>query len=238
MPRAAFGRSRDLSAKDTEACRLIGEEFGLGDIQEMARSRATALTCLYTGGVAQARPGAGAPAVVSWERAEAVIISLVTDRRGTPGSDIATCAVRGRDGTTIQMHPSQAESATRAAYLGFALGISVKMVDAYDAGTPVIAGAVQVDQDGVTLQDGMMLPWQGIRRVMLAAPTSDLPNMTTLVLFTFNAVAPGQPHIAALNPAGVPNAVSLGDLIAHAAGQHEVPVALGWVQRGRLRERP
>lgn len=238
MPEAAFGRGRGLPAKDTETCRLMGEEFGLGEIREIARSRATALTCLYAGGVAQARPGSRPPAVVSWGEAEAVFISLVTDRRGALGSDIATCTVCGRDGTTIPMHPSQAESTTRAAYLGFALHISRKMADAYDAGTPVIAGAVQVDQDGVTLQDGMMLPWRGIRSVMLTAPTSGVPNMTTLVIFTLDEAVSRHPHIAALNPAGVPNAVSLGDLIAHAARQQEIPVALGWAERDRFPQRP
>jgi hypothetical protein len=176
--------------------------------------------------------------VVSWGEAEAVIISLVTDRHGNPGSDIATCTVRGRDGMTVQMHPSQAESATRAAYLGFALGISGQMRHAYDAGTPVIAGAVRVDQDGVSLQGGTILTWRGIRKVMFAAPTSDLPNMTTLVIFTLDAVSSGQPHIAALDPAGVPNSVSLADLIYHAAEQHEIPVALGWVERGRFPLQP
>jgi hypothetical protein len=85
---------------------------------------------------------------------------------------------------------------------------------------------VQVDAAAITLADGSRLEWSSMRGVALAHPSPASPDMTTLVTITAPDPRSRRGNVTDFphDPAGIPNAIFLADLIAHAARQHDVPV--------------
>jgi hypothetical protein len=199
---------------------------------DVHRSRAdvTERMAVYDDGVAQLPASSPDPSVVTWDDLDSVYVSLVTETDSDDNTILTPalvgCWVRSRRGTWVPAHDGLVELAARTAYRAAAPRIAGAMIAAYDAWKAVTAGQVQVDAAAITLADGSRLEWSSMRGVALAHPSSASPDMTTLV--TITAPDPrnrrGSVTDFPLDPAGIPNAIFLADLIAHAARQHGVPV--------------
>jgi hypothetical protein len=219
-----------------------------------SRADVIARWALYDGGMARLTASSAEPLVVEWDDLDSVSVSLATetdtdtdDTILTP--DIARCSVQSRQGTVAPAPEGLAELAARLAYRAAAPRIAGAMIAAYDAGEAVTAGQVHVDAAAITLAGGPRLEWSSIRGVTLAHPhpSPDSPGVLEwsprrgVTLVHPSSASPGVPTLVTItapdpsnrkgrvtsfrhDPSGIPNAIFLADLIAHAARQHDVPV--------------
>jgi hypothetical protein len=163
--------------------------------------------------------------------------------------DIERCSVQSRQGTVVSAPEGLAELAARVAYRASAQRIAGAMTAAYDAGEAVTAGKVHVDAAAITLAGGARLEWRSIRGVTLAhaRPSPASPGVLEwsstrgVTLVHSSPASPGVPTLVTItapdpsdrkgrvttfrhDPSGIPNAIFLADVIAHAARQHHLPV--------------
>jgi hypothetical protein len=163
--------------------------------------------------------------------------------------DVARCSARSWQGTVVSAPEGLAELAARLAYRAAGPRIAGAMTAAYDAGEAVTAGKVTVDAAAITLAGGPRLEWSSMRAVTLAHPRLSPASrdelkwrfMEPVTVVRPSSVAPGVPTLVTItaadpssrkgrvttyqhDPSGIPNAIFLADLIAHAARQHHVPV--------------
>jgi hypothetical protein len=183
--------------------------------------------CLYSGGLARLDRRKPEPEVLPWAGVETVTIASDHDE-GDPKTGLAGCTVRGRSGTEFKVPSKLRQATAKAVHRGVAPRIAAAMIDAYDAGQPVICGKAEVDPQGVTLPDGKRLAWADLSTVELQHPSATARGVTTRIDFT---MAGKRSRRAELDPTDIPNAIFLADLVAHAARQRGLTV-LGYEPDG------
>jgi hypothetical protein len=173
---------------------------------------------LYSGGVAQIDRDEPEPRVLRWADVESLTVDLQTDE-GTLISRLASFTLRGRTGTEIS-GGAEVETVVRAAHRALAPRLVPPLIETFDSGQEVAAGAARIDSAGLTLPSGKRLAWAQIKSVIMYHPSPASSEVATRI--DVRAVSRFRLHI--FNPSKIPNAIFLAHVLARAAARNGVAV--------------
>jgi hypothetical protein len=197
-------------------------------IRSGSRPRAENRLYMYPGGLIQLVHAEPEPRVLRWEDLDSAEIGFDSISEDS-ATGLDTCALRGSTGTEITVRadmrrfrwiPRQlAAEADRV----LSARLIPQLIEAYEAGEPVVFGQARIDQAGVAVGFSRFTTaaWTDITGVLIRYNVRSGFNVPAESVWFDRANRKGS---IALGISGVRNGILVPHLIEHIAAQHGIPV--------------